>query len=422
MHTTVVAIVVGAYPVEATRHDPKSGVLLTDPSLAPSSVKLTLFLRRHEDHPRLPRMGDILVARRVRGDVFQGRAAVTLSHNEAASYVLVDGNRGASTAGISAAEELDRIGELREWRAAQAGEAWMQALNCSGAFVAQGYPVRPQPAANEVQQQQQQHQQQQQNQEQPAAELATATLYSKLRQAEVKMRRRVALNAVEMPAADAAYFTDLQVVRITQVGGVGAARLFVNLSDGTGVNLQASCWGSEKCAEISGAMASGNGTAYAEVDNVRVSRDRMRAGQLEIKINEGSALRFLDANDADVVRAMGSPVPVQGQQPQQPQQQQQQQHKQQPQQQQPARQQTGQQGSWKCSTCGFVNFPSRRVCHRPTGCRKAYEAGVDTILHEAPPTTAPNGPPPWPDEEGELLGRRARWSPRLQSRLRRRCR
>src|SRR4051812_28883539 len=63
----VIGLIVSCFAPQQTRHEPKSALFLTDPSLARgTSVKISIFLPTNADHPQCERMGDIFIARRAR--------------------------------------------------------------------------------------------------------------------------------------------------------------------------------------------------------------------------------------------------------------------------------------------------------------------------------------------------------------------
>jgi hypothetical protein len=359
----VAGILVSSFPAEATKFDHKSSVCLTDDSLEPgASIKLTLFLKHQDDHPRPSakalRSGDIILARRVEPGVWNGKPVLTLKAvKENPSYVVVDGQQGMPTDGVLAAE-LEKINELRDWRAAQLTEPWLVNLNRDGPFVVRAYPpvriTAPQPPLPA---------------EQPSDTLQPRALSNDEKILRMEMKGRSKLSDLELPTHTKGYDCDLAVVRITS-NGMSGSILFVVLWDGSGKSLHGSCW-ADKVPMVAAAFST-SAVVYARITKARVIEDKKRPGELEVKINEGSSLEFLDASDREVIEAG---LLSNHQQPQQPQPQ-----------------------NWKCSACSFVNFPSRRSCHN-TGCRKAFVMGVDQLMPTPQSTVAPNAPPPIDDDD-----------------------
>jgi hypothetical protein len=340
------------------------------------------------------RMGDLVLAR-VMAYLYQGQSELTLRSKDiregGAKVFQVDWSQGAPFPPDCSQEEVDRIVVLRDWRATLGSDVpWVtrgpSALDPRAIVRPPGSHAHPvishvqdaQPAISHP----------------PGAKPTTSrppdgqpmTLGARSREIDAKMRRT--LSSLEAPQFN---FFDLALVRITHRQSASASSPFLlvmlhSSRDESAKCMPASCWGPEKVNQLSAAFAKGKGVAYAEIDNVRLIRDKH--DQLEIKINEGSTLRFLDEDDPEVVSAM-PPPPQPPAAPAQP-----------PQPPKAMRPQGGQERKWKCSECTYANFQSRRNCMK---CRKPFNDAIDLWQNPPPVLVAPNAPPPLASQDGERI-------------------
>ncbi len=329
---SVQGLISSSYAAEKTAGaDLKSVLMLLDPTVPTfSAVKVNIFFPRQEDHPNLNnvRAGDVFRATNVAVKNFRGKLEITVSLKNNSTYEVLDGehnNVAIPRSNPPSPEEAELL-LLRDFRLKLIAEDSGFARRCMGPgqYTYRSYPPKSAQLYQFAQQQHQMQQQQQQQQQNhflgapaipppapiyalPPSVLAPASRPVAPVTTFAAPSNKKTLGELTFPVnGSRGYLADLAAVRLLSIEEpVQGKRLILMLWDGTGPRpnscmpnalaetVQATCW-----EPLTGKLllACGSGS-WVELSKVRVAPNKQKEGELEVHLNDSSAVRKLVDTD-----------------------------------------------------------------------------------------------------------------------------